>query len=123
MDSLTPSAHQKALSQNFTAALSNTKVVIAASKRNLHGYTFWNPNDSVTFVHFYDALTANVTVGTTAPTFSVPVPVQGGVDIPPGVFPLKRMGTGVIIAANTAQDGVTDDAAPANALLSTVYYK
>lgn len=54
-------------------ALSNSPVLVCNGNREISGYIFYNPNDEVTFVHFYDQL-GDITVGTTAPWFTVGLP-------------------------------------------------
>lgn len=115
-----PTIHQKALSLYFSSGLSDTKAVPATGSRNIHGWVVENPNDAPVYLHFYDALTANVTVGSTTPTFSVPVPAGGYADKLSDV-PLKRFANGIVVAITTSKTGAAG--APSVACLTHVHYK
>lgn len=98
------SIHQKALSMSHTAAQSSTKLEVATGKRKLYGCFLENLNNVPVYLHIYDAATADVTVGTTTPTFSIPIPAQGYVDRLLGI-PWKELGTGFVVAITTSKTG------------------
>ncbi len=70
--------------------------------------SYWNlanPNTSLVFIQFFDAAsTTGITLGTTAPTFSIAVPANGGVI---DTTPLQGItfNKGVVVAATTTQTG------------------
>lgn len=86
------------------------------------GYLDWthvhNPNGETAFFHVYDALAADVTVGTTAPKQSYWVPANGSFDLPLGQ---KRMyfRTGITYAATKAITGNDD---PTTGLILNAWY-
>ena len=114
------SAHQKALTLYHNAALTSTKVAVATSKRNLHGFIFENTNDVPVYVHFYDAASDDVTVGSTTPTFSIPVPAGGYADRLSDM-PIKEMGTALTIACTTSKTG--GSGTPSTSILAQLNYK
>ena len=59
-------------------ALTEVKAVVIATPVLLYNIFAFNPGAAITYVQFFDALTANVSVGTTAPTFVIPLPIGGG---------------------------------------------
>lgn len=58
-----------------------TAQVIKASAGKLYGYYIYNPEAAVTFVHFYNTAAASVTVGTTNPLFTIPVPAGSAANL------------------------------------------
>lgn len=96
-------------------ALSNADVTVKSSAARLYNYYLYNPNTSDVWVHFYNALIANVTVGTTTPTWSVFVPA-GGTAEREFTIPIS-FGTGIAAAATTTLTGGT---APASAVVAEV---
>jgi hypothetical protein len=63
-----------------TPALTNTVTSIKKSPGQLANVLCYNPNVAVTYVVFFNALVANVTLGTTLPWYIVPIPpsLNGG---------------------------------------------
>ena len=45
----------------------------------IRGFNVINPNTTDVYLKFYDALSANVTVGTTTPTLTLMIPASGSV--------------------------------------------
>ena len=121
METPQPSIHAKPLQLYFNAALTSTKVEVATGKRHIHGWYIENTNDVTVYAHFYDAASADVTVGTTAPTFSVPIPAGGYADKFTD-FVLKRLGTGFVMAITTDKTGVAGVNTPTTACLTGVHY-
>lgn len=63
-------------------ALSSTDVQVQVSNASgiaVRGFNFINPNSTDVYVKFYDALAANVTVGTTTPILTLMVPSNGSI--------------------------------------------
>jgi hypothetical protein len=101
-------------------ALSNTDVAVKTSAGRVYSWYFKNPDASATaWVHFYNALIANVTVGTTVPVWSVEVPAGIAKEI---VFTIPMtFATAITIAATTSYDH-TVSTAPTTALVAFVGY-
>lgn len=95
-----------------------TKVVVKAAPGQVYGWFIDNPNDEISYVQFFDALTAGVTVGTTAPKFSIGIPAQGGSNVawPTGI----EFQTGIVIAMTTGRANNTD---PTNTVDYNIFYK
>lgn len=64
--------------RNYTA--DETLVQVTTASVLLYNYTCYNPNGSDTFVQMFDALVADVTLGTTTPDLVLPLPTSGGLD-------------------------------------------
>ena len=81
---------------------------------NILGY---NSGASVSYLQFFDALEANVTVGTTVAKFTIPLPATGGYDaelqLPEGFR------TGIVIACTSSATG--SGAPAAGALVKLTY--
>ena len=58
--------------------LDETKVQVSAVPCKVRGFYFQNPNTYPVFVKFFNALSANVTMGTTAPTWERQIPAGDG---------------------------------------------
>lgn len=96
-----------------------TAQAIKATAGQLYGYYAYNPEAAVTFVHFYNTAAASVTVGTTNPHFTIPVPAgsAANLSIPQGV---EFTNAGWSCAATTTAGGNT---APATGVSLVVWYK
>lgn len=82
-------------------ALTNTDVTVKASAGRVYSWYFKNSDATNTaWVHFYNALIASVTVGTTVPVWSVEVPA-GGTNEFEFTIPLS-FATGITLAATTS---------------------
>lgn len=96
-----------------------TAQVIKASAGNLYGYYFYNPESAVTFVHFYNTAAASVTVGTTNPLFTIPVPATSAANLS-FPYPVGFSNAGWSIAATTTAGGNT---APATGVSAVIWFK
>lgn len=85
----------------FNAAVAATKVVVNSRECLIHGLVVVNQTAAEAFLQVFDALTANVTVGTTAPDWVIPIPASGGVVIPLSSVGFQHL-KGVIIAGCTS---------------------
>lgn len=67
---------------NITADETVEQAVAGSGKNFLaFNFTCFNPDAAaVAYVQFFDALAANVTLGTTVPKFVLPLPAGGGID-------------------------------------------
>ena len=106
-------------------ALSSTDVqavVCGTGGFNIRGFNIINPNSSDVYVKFYDALAANVTVGTTTPILTLLVPANGSVFEP---FESQKVvaffNTAITLAAVT---GLADSSttAPSTAIHVSIQY-
>lgn len=92
-------------------ALSNTAVVLKAGRGVLRTINCGNGNAAITFLQFWDTTSA-VVVGTTAPTFVVPLPVSNAFGFPADL----NFQVGLKVAATTTATG---GSAPSTALTCT----
>jgi hypothetical protein len=104
--------------------LKATKQVVKVGHGVVAGWHLANQDAVSTYFQLYDALTANVTVGTTTPTLTLWVPASLGVDAWVGTTDdydsgLFQFSTGLVIAATTTVGGSTD---PTNGLLVGMAY-
>jgi hypothetical protein len=116
-----PDATGEGLSKVRNVDIDETEDAVKASAGKLYGYHLTNSHASAfRYVKFYNATTANVTVGTTTPVITVGLPPMGGatMELSNGdVFD-----TAITIAATT---GVADNdtgAPGANEVHGTVWY-
>lgn len=99
-------------------ALSNSKTSVKGSSGNFGGYMFYNPNSSAVYIQVWDVASASVTVGTTAPTYVIPLPATAAanVEFSNGI----NHATAITVAATTTATGST---APGTALTGFFLYK
>jgi len=93
-------------------ALTNTVVALKPQIANqpagggLYFLGVYNPNASVAFIQLFNAIVANVTLGTTTPTLSLGVPAS--VYTPLIQIPIElQFPTGICFAATTTANGNT----------------
>lgn len=103
------------------AALSNTDQAVKTSWGNVYWINAYNPNATLAYLHFYDASTASVTVGTTTPKLSIAIPSTAngtiGYDVP---LPIPiTFSTAITVASSTTAGGGT---APGTALVVNIGY-
>lgn len=111
------SASATGWSYTYQSALTNTKVAPFTGAATFGGWHIYNPNNAITYIQIFDALTASVTLGSTTPNMVIVVPANGWEDwtpVPPGI----AFSTGLVLAATTTASGST---APANNLLATFW--
>lgn len=100
----------------------STKAAVKASAGRIHGLEVSNPNTADAFLQLFDALTANVTVGTTTPTQTFLIPagdgtVRGAVNI---TFPVPlNFKSGIMQACTTTPTGSGN---PSAALTVNIQY-
>lgn len=64
-----------------TGSVGATATAIKASAGQLYGYHLFNTTAAVAYVQIFNVAAASVTLGTTAPTFSIGIPASGGVTV------------------------------------------
>lgn len=62
----------------FNGQIDGTKVELAASGVALGSYHLMNLTPTVNYIQFFNSPAAAVTIGTTVPYFSLPLPAEGG---------------------------------------------
>lgn len=102
----------------FAAAQKNVKTTVKAAPGQLFGWSIANLDASITYLQLFDALVANVTVGTTAPNFDIVIPASGALN-QVSDFPAGNFQNGITIAATTTATGST---AQTNGLVLTLFY-
>jgi hypothetical protein len=100
------------------AALTNTAVAVKASVGQSGGYGFYNPSAAIAYVQVFNTVSGSVTVGTTAPLYSIPVPPTSAVnmEVSNGI----AHSAAISVAATTTPTGST---APGSALTGFLLYK
>lgn len=108
----------------YNLDVDETEDAIKASAGQLYELYLYNTTAAPIYVHLYDATTGSVTVGTTTPVMTIPVPGNGDSDGAGVVrqWPYGLLFTAAItIAATTAATGA--DAPGANALMASGAFK
>lgn len=102
----------------MSASIGNTAAAVKAGAGQVYGYDIHNPNAAIVYVQFFNVASGSVTVGTTAPLYSVGVPANGraAVEFPMGI----AHSTAIAVAATTARAG---GSAPASTVDVNVLYK
>jgi hypothetical protein len=97
------SATSAALTSFRNGNLSPTPVPVKTASGRVYQYAIHNPTNVTVFAHFYDALVANVTPGTTVPKMTFAVPAGSTLD---GYWSISHgFTTAISVAASTAWDG------------------
>lgn len=101
----------------YNAALNGTKAEVTTAKnKKLISVAIYNPSNAVAYIQFFDALAADVTVGTTAPEWVMGIRTAGEVV---GLIGPVNFETGITIAATTSPTNSTN---PSAALQVTLFY-
>lgn len=80
----------------------NAVAAIAAKNRRIVGLSCFNPGAAVAYIQFFDLASGDVTVGTTAPYFVIPLPAGGGIDGPCGP---RQFSTAITFAVTATATG------------------
>jgi hypothetical protein len=104
-----------------TLDLDETEEDVKTTAGSLYGWHIFNAAATTRYIKFYNATAANVTVGTTTPVMTVPIPAgaAANVEFSNGI----GFSTAICIAATT---GVADNdtgAPAANDVIMNVFYK
>lgn len=95
----------------FSASQTSTKGVVKASAGTLYGYEIINNGSALCYIQVFNKLTANVTIGTTAPDWVIPVPAPSSGTAGAGLVHELDKGysfsTGLVIACTTTRTGST----------------
>lgn len=105
--------------------IDETEEEIKASAGQVYGWYIFNASSSIRYVKFYNATAANVTVGTTTPVLTIPVPTGSTNGV--GFVSNSAMGivfdTAIAVAATTALADNDTGAPSANDVVINVWYK
>ena len=96
----------------------NTNQVVKDYPGKIYSIEVSNPNAANAFLQIFDALTDNVTVGSTTPKQSYIVPASGAMDKSFADAPLEY-GVGIIVACTTTATGSGD---PSTGLIVNIQY-
>lgn len=99
------------------ADVDNTAQALATAAADLLTIHVFNANSGEAFIHFYDAATGSVTVGTTPPKLTFGVGPDRSVDIPVNA----DFGTAITYAATNEADGGATD--PTTGLVLTATFR
>lgn len=89
--------------------LTKIKTTVKVGETNLMGWNIINPNATAVYVKFYDALLADVTVGTTVPILTLMVPANGSVYQQPDCIQQNASVGLVVLATSLLADTDTTD--------------
>jgi hypothetical protein len=82
------------------------KATVVIGAGNLMGITGVNGLAAISFIQLFDALIANVTLGTTNPDYEFPVPASVGTVLPFSACGVKFR-TGIVVGVTTTEKGAT----------------
>ena len=102
------------------ALVTATPVQVTTGPTALQSFKFINTGALATYVQWFDALVAGVTLGTTPPKWADWIPAGGAWE---DVFPAEDrvfFTTGIVIAATTTPTGSTAPATGINATVGTL---
>ncbi len=104
-----------------------TEDEVKSSAATLYGGIALNLSASVRYLKFYNAAAAAVTVGTTTPVMTIPIPTQGDTNGAGLVLPIPTCGvqfdTGLCVAATTALADADTGAPGANEVVVNLWYE
>lgn len=87
----------------FSESVSNTPIAVKATGGQVHGWNITNPNSVPVYLHFYNAVTGSVTVGTTAQaTAPIAIPATGAFFVRNSSPPQNVFTAAITIAATTS---------------------
>lgn len=89
-----------------TIAATKTDIGTANTAGQVGGWYFYNANASVAYVQFFNAQASAVTLGTTAPVYSLGIPATSAANVAPGMVGLNHA-TAISIAVTTTRSGST----------------
>ena len=97
-----------------------TEEEIKATAGQVFGWYLYNDGAAEVYVKFYNATAANVTVGTTTPVLTIPVPAGAAANVFGEIG--IAFGTAITIAATTAVADADTTAPAANQVIANVFY-
>jgi len=105
--------------------LDESEEEIKGTAGKVGGWYFFNAAITIRYIKFYNATAANVTVGTTTPIMTIPIPAQSSGGIAANVLSNKGIGfsTAISIAATTGVADTDTGAPGVNEVIVNVFYK
>jgi hypothetical protein len=107
--------------------LDESEEEVKATAGQLYGGIAINLSSSVRYLKFYNATAANVTVGTTTPVLTIPIPTPGSANGAGFTLPIPAQGvafsTAITVAATTALADNDTGAPGANEVVLNLFYK
>lgn len=101
---------------SYTNSLSASALEVFVGRGNLYGFLVENNTASDIFLQVFDAASAaSVTVGTTAPVFTVRIPGSSAFGKDADDMSYKFLGNGCVVAVTTTRTGNTAPATAATA--------
>lgn len=88
----------------YSAPVNGTKVEISATGLAIGGYHMVNLTGTLNYIQVFNLPAASVTVGTTVPFFSIPLPANGGATLYLSGLAMSR---GLTIACTTDYNNAT----------------
>ena len=114
---VTPQPHTQGGVSVATGSITNTATSVKAAAGQVYGWYFYNPNASVAYVQFFNTVAGSVTLGTTAPVYSLGIPAASAANV------MMEHGvahsTAIVIGVTTTRAGST---APGSSVDYNVYY-
>lgn len=101
--------------------LDETEEEVKATAGNIYGYYVFNAAASVAYLKFYNATAANVTVGTTTPVATFPVPAGSAANVS-FAYPIG-FSTAICAAVTTGLADNDTGAPAANAFIANILFK
>lgn len=102
----------------YSASVGATKTQVKSSAGQLYGWYIFNSNTSTVYIQLFDVANASITLGTTAPTFSLGVPAGAAANVFTEIgIPFA---TAINWAATTTRTGSTG---PSNTVDVNFFYK
>lgn len=102
---------QIAPGEKYQTRDAGAKATVIIGEGNLIGIQVLNNQGAATFVQLFDALLANVTLGSTNPDWEFSVPANTTTAFNPLPGPGLKFRTGIVVGAATAEKGGTPSAA------------
>jgi hypothetical protein len=98
-----------------------TEEDVKTSAGSVYGWFIYNDGAAEVYVKLYNATAANVTVGSTTPVMTIPVPAGSAANMAfsPGI----RFDTAITIAATTGVADADTAAPAANQVIANIFYK
>lgn len=103
----------------YNASQAQTKSTVVAHKANCYGFEVENNGAADVFLQVFDALAADVTVGTTVPNYTFRIPASSNFGKDSQDLALHYHGIGIVIAVTSTRTG---SSAPAAAATVNIWY-
>lgn len=102
-----------------TIGATKTDIGVANTPGNVGGWYIYNANAAVSYVQFFNFQASAVTLGTTAPVYSLGIPPGSAANVAPGMVGISNS-TAISIAVTTTRAGLTG---PVSTVDFNIWYK